>query len=95
WSELVRHQDEEKRSRSLASRPEASLSLSPPEVSKRSISGVTALRLSLDQQRRTIEANHQRVLRQGGRAAARRNQAAFKALLHSSQVLFSFISSSH
>ncbi|VUZ48813.1 unnamed protein product [Hymenolepis diminuta] len=85
WSELARHQDEEKRSRSIAARPEATLMTSPTEVDGKSVSGVAALRLSLDQQRRTIEANRQRALRQGGRAAAQRNQAAFKALLHSSQ----------
>ncbi|KAH9282858.1 Calmodulin-regulated spectrin-associated protein 1-B [Echinococcus granulosus] len=72
WTERAR-QGEEKRSHSVAA--------TPTETGK----GSAALRLSLDQQRRTIEANRQRALRQGDKVAAHRNQAAFLALLHSSQ----------
>ncbi|KAL5110736.1 Patronin [Taenia crassiceps] len=72
WTEKAR-QGEEKRSRSVAA--------TTTETGR----GSSVLRLSLDQQRRTIEANRQRALRQGDKVAAYRNQAAFLALLHSSQ----------
>ncbi|VDK41744.1 unnamed protein product [Taenia asiatica] len=72
WTEKAR-QGEEKRSHSVAATPTGTGR------------GSAALRLSLDQQRRAIEANRQRTLRQGDKAAAYRNQAAFLALLQSSQ----------
>ncbi|KAL5966818.1 Calmodulin-regulated spectrin-associated protein 1 [Taenia solium] len=72
WTEKAR-QGEEKRSHSVAATPTGTGR------------GSAALRLSLDQQRRVIEANRQRTLRQGDKVAAYRNQAAFLALLQSSQ----------
>ncbi|KAM7537920.1 hypothetical protein Aperf_G00000069860 [Anoplocephala perfoliata] len=96
WSERARHQDEEKRSRSLSARTTSEAAVLAPSTTPAEVAGgsdgggkgvgsVAALRLSLDQQRRTIEANRQRALRHGDRAVAQRNQAAFKALLRSSQ----------
>ncbi|VDM16231.1 unnamed protein product [Hydatigera taeniaeformis] len=72
WTEKAR-QSEGKRSHSLVA--------TPAETGR----GSAVLRLSLDQQRRAIEANRQRALRQGDKIVAHRNQAAFLALLHSSQ----------
>lgn len=56
------------------------------DASVGSRSQVTALRLSLDQRKRSIEASRHRALRSGDRAAADRHQAAFLTLLHSTQV---------
>lgn len=85
WSERARL-GEEKRSRSeLMKNGAVTTSTSEKALTKIS-KGSGALRLSLDQQRRTIEANRQRALRQSDKATVQRNQAAFLALLHSSQV---------
>ncbi|KAL7064279.1 hypothetical protein AAHC03_04362 [Spirometra sp. Aus1] len=54
----------------------------PPSSSR---SQTAVLRLSLDQRRRAIEASRQRALQVGDKSAADRHQAAFLALLHSTQ----------
>lgn len=85
WSERARL-SEEKRSRSEMAKNSITIAASERKTLTNSSKCLGALRLSLDQQRRNIEANRQRALRQGDKATLQRNQAAFLALLHSSQV---------
>ncbi len=88
WSETATRRQRESRSRSAAGQSPAppQQSAHQPLPAVETGKGATALRMSLDQRRRAIEANRQRALREGDKAAADRHQAAFLALLHSSQV---------